>query len=78
MLYPTVIEPSLALSTQTRIWSFGYTAAVVLTIICAIVMWRRVSVVATPYRQRPWRKGLVPSRGAAESAGSRLRSCRRA
>ena len=47
VLYPTVIEPSLALSTQTRIWSFGYTAAVVLTIICAIVMWRRVSVVAT-------------------------------
>ncbi len=46
VLYPTVIEPSLALSTQTRIWSIGYTAAVVLTIICAVVMWRRVSVVA--------------------------------
>ena len=47
VLYPTVIEPSLALSTQTRIWSIGYAAAVVLTIICAVVMWRRVSVVAT-------------------------------
>jgi spermidine synthase len=41
VLYPTVIEPALALSTQTRAWSIGYTIAVVLTVVCAIVMWRR-------------------------------------
>ena len=41
VLYPTVIEPALALSTQTRAWSIGYTIAVVLTVVCAIVMWLR-------------------------------------
>ena len=41
MLYPTVVEPTLALSTQTRAWSFGYAAAVILTLTCALVMWRR-------------------------------------
>ena len=43
ILYPTVIEPALALSTQTRVWSIGYSAAVVLTVVCAIVMWRRTA-----------------------------------
>jgi hypothetical protein len=40
ILYPTIIEPALALSTQTRAWSIGYSAAVVLTVVCAWVMWR--------------------------------------
>ena len=31
VLYPTVIEPALALSTQTRMWSIGYAVAVALT-----------------------------------------------
>jgi hypothetical protein len=41
VLYPTVIEPALALSTQTRVWSVGYTVAVLLTVVCAVVMWLR-------------------------------------
>ena len=41
ILYPTLIEPALALSTQTRVWSIGYSAAVLLTVVCAVVMWRR-------------------------------------
>ena len=41
VIYPTVIEPSLALSTQTQVWAFGYTLAVLLTMTCAVVMWRR-------------------------------------
>ena len=41
VLYPTVIEPALALSTQTRVWSIGYAIAVTLTLVCAVVMWRR-------------------------------------
>ncbi len=45
MLYPTLIEPALALSTQTRGWSVGYSIAVALTVLCAIVMWRRASPV---------------------------------
>jgi hypothetical protein len=43
ILYPTLIEPALALSTQTRVWSIGYSAAVLLTVVCAIVMWRRTA-----------------------------------
>ena len=38
ILYPTLIEPALALSTQTRIWSVGYSTAVLLTVACAVVM----------------------------------------
>ena len=41
VLYPTLIEPALALSTQTRVWSIGYSTAVLLTVACAVVMWRR-------------------------------------
>jgi len=41
ILYPTVIEPTLALSTQTRVWSISYTVAVILTAACAVVMWLR-------------------------------------
>src|SRR5688500_13077510 len=48
ILYPTLIEPALALSTQTRVWSIGYSAAVVLTVVCAIVMWRRTAGAAAP------------------------------
>ncbi|MGH9240384.1 MAG: class I SAM-dependent methyltransferase, partial [Vicinamibacterales bacterium] len=43
ILYPTLIEPALALSTQTRVWSIGYSASVLLTVVCAIVMWRRTA-----------------------------------
>ena len=43
ILYPTLIEPALALSTQTRVWSIGYSAAVLLTVVCAVVMWRRTA-----------------------------------
>jgi hypothetical protein len=44
VLYPTVIEPRLALSTQTSVWAFGYSVALVLTLVCAVVMWRRAPV----------------------------------
>ena len=41
VLYPSLIEPALELSTQTRVWSAGYAIAVALTLVCAVVMWRR-------------------------------------
>jgi hypothetical protein len=57
VLYPTIIEPALALSTQTRVWSIGYSAAVILTVVCAVVMWRRA----------PRSSGVAePSTGGAE------------
>lgn len=43
ILYPTLIEPALALSTQTRVWSIGYSTAVLMTVACAAVMWRRAA-----------------------------------
>jgi hypothetical protein len=46
VLYPTVVEPALALSTQTRVWSIGYSLAVALTLVCALVMWRRAPFIA--------------------------------
>ena len=48
ILYPTLIEPALALSTQTRVWSIGYSASVLLTVVCAVVMWRRTNGAAAP------------------------------
>src|SRR5688572_10671081 len=48
ILYPTLIEPALALSTQTRVWSVGYSASVLLTVVCAIVMWRRTAGATVP------------------------------
>ena len=47
VLYPTVVEPAFALSTQTRIWSAAYSVAVALTVVCAVVMWRRAQGVVT-------------------------------
>ena len=43
--YPVLIEPRLALRgdgwlTQTRLWTFGYVALVLLVSVCAIVLWR--------------------------------------
>ena len=44
--YPTLIEPRLHLRgeswlTQTRLWSVGYVALVVLIALCALILWRR-------------------------------------
>ena len=52
VLYPTVIEPALALSTQTRLWSIGYSIAVMTTLVCALVMWWRRPDTASPERSR--------------------------
>ena len=38
VLYPTLIEPALTLSTQTRVWSIGYSVAVAMTLVCAMTM----------------------------------------
>jgi len=74
ILYPTIIEPAFALSTQTRVWSLAYSVAAALTVVCALVMWRRAPAVAAPsnddastsaitWRRRTWWIALafVPS-----------------
>jgi hypothetical protein len=52
ILYPVVIEPALTLSAQRQVWSIGYAVAVALTLLCAVVMWRRAprSIRITPER----------------------------
>src|SRR5262245_11110745 len=49
--YPTLIEPRLQLRgeswlTQTRLWTVGYVAVVVLIALCALILWRRGPVTA--------------------------------
>jgi SAM-dependent methyltransferase len=44
--YPVLVEPTLPLRgerwlAQTRLWTFGYVALVVLVALCAVVLWRR-------------------------------------
>ena len=66
ILYPTLVEPVFALSTQTRIWSVGYGIAVAVTVVCAIVMWRRAPEAVTGAADRtdevrevvPWGRRL--------------------
>jgi spermidine synthase len=41
LAYPIVIEPTLRLQDQARLWSFGYGAFVALTLACAAVVWCR-------------------------------------
>ena len=38
--YPLLLEPTLRLSTQSQLWSYGYALFVVLTAVCAARVWR--------------------------------------
>jgi len=44
--YPTVVETTLTLSQQARLWAYGYGAFVALAAGCSIVAWRRPGVQA--------------------------------
>ncbi len=39
MAYPTLIEPTLPLAEQARLWSVGYVVLVLLLVACAAVVW---------------------------------------
>ena len=41
LAFPLVMEPNLRLGEQSRLWSLGYMAALLLTVSCAWVVWRR-------------------------------------
>lgn len=43
--YPLWIEPLLRLSRQSRIWSFGYVLFVLLTALCALLVWNKRATV---------------------------------
>jgi hypothetical protein len=38
--YPLILEPLLSLSDQSIIWHIGYGILIVMTMICAIILWR--------------------------------------
>jgi SAM-dependent methyltransferase len=40
LAYPVVVERALSLHDQARLWEWGYLVLVVLTITCAVVVWR--------------------------------------
>ncbi|MGA7342042.1 MAG: fused MFS/spermidine synthase [Terracidiphilus sp.] len=39
LAYPFLMEPLLRLSTQSRLWSAGYTLFIVMTAVCALLAW---------------------------------------
>src|SRR5579862_6396836 len=39
--YPLVVEPALRLQDQARLWTVGYAILVMLSLACAIAVWRR-------------------------------------
>jgi hypothetical protein len=46
LAYPLILEPTLRLSVQSSLWSWGYTAFLVLTAACGVLVWRAKSGVA--------------------------------
>jgi hypothetical protein len=38
--YPLLLEPTLRLSTQSRLWSYGYVLFLALTAVCGALIWR--------------------------------------
>jgi hypothetical protein len=41
LAYPVIVEPTLRLQDQSRLWTVGYGALVVLSLACAMIVWRR-------------------------------------
>ena len=38
--YPLLLEPTLRLSQQSHLWSYGYALFVVMTAVCGVLVWR--------------------------------------
>jgi hypothetical protein len=51
LAFPLVLEPSLQLSEQSRIWSAVYALAVALVVVCGVVAWKRLRP-ESPIRDR--------------------------
>jgi hypothetical protein len=49
LAYPTLIEPNVRLTDQSRLWAIGYVLLTGLLVGCAAVVWRsRASIMASP------------------------------
>jgi hypothetical protein len=38
--YPLILEPTLRLSAQSHLWSYGYVVFFAMTVVCAAMVWR--------------------------------------
>ena len=41
LAYPLIVEPTLRLQDEARLWTVGYGALVALSLTCAVIVWRR-------------------------------------
>jgi len=71
LAYPLLVEPSLRLAEQGRLWSGGYALLVVLLLACAAVVWRspRASAAAGADEDAMAVPELAPGASPAESPG---------
>jgi hypothetical protein len=51
--YPLILEPTLSLSTQNRLWMVAYVTFLVLTFGCVFVLWRSLRTAAPVLRDDP-------------------------
>lgn len=49
--YPAIVEPTLRLNEQSRLWALGYGLLVVLIAVCAVLVWRSIPWTVAPVRQ---------------------------
>ena len=66
--YPVVVEPSLRLASQSRVWAFGYSALVVLIGCCVLIVWRSASLPTRSGSQPTERPSPQPSPAADHRA----------
>jgi hypothetical protein len=69
LLYPVLLEPTLGLGEQSRLWSAGYVLLTLLVVACAIVVWRSSRRAEEPIES----PGGAAPEAAAPTAARRLR-----
>lgn len=61
--YPLIIEPMMTLHQQSYSWAWGYGGLIVMTLICALTVWRSHASTASPTIQTtqssPWSKKII-------------------
>jgi hypothetical protein len=71
--YPSIVEPALRLSDQSRVWAVGYATFVVAAWVCAVVVWRRGT---SGLKRRPDRLVTSDERGPRTTPISGARRAR--
>jgi Ca2+/Na+ antiporter len=74
--YPLVVEPHLTLAAQRITWMVGYAVLVLLTIACAVFLWKSPPAVATVTEKEVQKEAPVKQRSEAIKVASRLTTLR--